>query len=91
MELFMASRDRYSRKLVCSRCENEGFADVSELDDKTGKHVDFRMEELPRGFRVEREAARPEDFMIRCAQCANVFRFAAKSYYASGGEPVERS
>lgn len=83
----MASRDQYSRKLVCSRCEHEGFAEVSEIDDKTGKDVDFRIEALPRGFRIERPAPRPEDTMIRCAQCANVFRFASKSYYAPGGEP----
>jgi hypothetical protein len=61
--------------------------DVSELDDKTGKNVDFRIEEMPRGFRVERAALKPEDFMIRCTECSNIFRFAHKSYYAPGGEP----
>lgn len=83
----MASRDRYSRKLTCLRCEQEGFAEVSELDDKTGKDVDFRIEELPKGFRIERAASKPEESMIRCGACANVFRFSSKSYYAPGGEP----
>lgn len=40
-----------------------------------------------RGFRAERASGDPTDFMIRCAQCGNIFRFLQKTAYAPGGEP----
>ena len=86
----MASRDRYSRKLECSRCGHSGFAEASEIDEKDSAHVDFRIDEMPRGFRAERPSTNPADYMIRCAQCGNIFRFQQKTAYAPGGEPRSR-
>lgn len=86
----MAARDRYSRKLECSNCGHHGFAEVSETDDKRSANVDFRIDEMPRGFRAERPSAIPSEFMIRCSHCGNQFRFAEKTVYAQGGEPRER-
>ncbi len=86
----MASRDRYSRKLECSRCGHSGFAEASEKDEKGASDVDFRIDEMPQGFRVERPSVNPAEFMIRCAQCGNIFRFLQKTAYAPGGEPRAR-
>lgn len=83
----MAARDRYSRKLECSKCGHQGFAEASESDDKSRRDVDFRIDDMPRGFRAERASGDPTDFMIRCAQCGNIFRFLQKTAYAPGGEP----
>ena len=66
----MAARDRYSRKLECSKCGHQGFAEASESDDKSRRDVDFRIDEMPRGFRAERVSGDPTDFMIRCASAA---------------------
>lgn len=83
----MASRDRYSRKLECSKCGHSGFAEVSEIDEKQNPNVDFRIDEMPAGFRAERPSGNPAEYMIRCAQCGNIFRFSQKAAYAPGGEP----
>jgi DNA-directed RNA polymerase subunit RPC12/RpoP len=83
----MAARDRYSRKLECSNCGHQGFAEVSETDDKRSANVDFRVDEMPRGFRAERPSSIPSEFMIRCSHCGNQFRFVEKTAYAQGGEP----
>lgn len=83
----MASRDRYSRKLECSKCGHSGFAEASEVDEKKNKDTDFRIDEMPFGFRIERPSSSPADYMIRCAQCSNIFRFQQRSVYAPGGEP----
>ncbi len=40
------------RKLECSRCGHSGFAEASEKDEKGSTDVDFRIDELPRGFRA---------------------------------------
>lgn len=82
----MASRDRYSRKLECSKCGHAGFAEASETDDKTGDDTDFRIDDMPRGFRPERTSTNAAVFMIRC-HCGNVFPFLQKTAYAPGGEP----
>ena len=82
----MASRDRYSRKLECSKCGHSGFAEVSEIDEKQNPNVDFRIDEMPAGFRAERPSGNPAEYMIRCAQCGNIFRFSQKAAYAPGGE-----
>mgnify|MGYP000864591967 CR=1 FL=1 len=86
----MVSRDRYSRKLECSRCGHSGFAEASEKDEKGGPDVDFRVDEMPRGFRTERPSLDPAQYMVRCAQCGNIFRFLQKTRYAPGGEPRAR-
>jgi rRNA maturation endonuclease Nob1 len=83
----MASRDRYSRKLECSKCGHSGFAEASEQDEKANPDVDFRIDEMPRGFRAERPSRNPAEYMIRCGQCGNIFRFLQKVAYAPGGEP----
>lgn len=83
----MASRDRYSRKLECSRCGHSGFAEASEVDEKGSADLDFRVDEMPRGFRAERASTNPSEFMIRCGQCGHIFRFLQKTAYAPGGEP----
>jgi DNA-directed RNA polymerase subunit RPC12/RpoP len=83
----MAARDRYSRKLECSKCGHQGFAEVSESDQKGRHDLDFRVDEMPRGFRTERASVDPTQFMIRCGQCGNIFRFLQKTAYAPGGEP----
>jgi DNA-directed RNA polymerase subunit RPC12/RpoP len=83
----MASRDRYSRKLECSRCGHSGFAEASERDEKDRADLDFRVDEMPQGFRAERASTNPTEFMVRCAQCGNIFRFLQKTAYAPGGEP----
>ncbi len=86
----MYSRDRYSRKLECSRCGHSGFAEASEKDEKASADVDFRIDEMPLGFRAERPSSNPAEFMIRCAQCGNIFRFLQKTAYSPGGEPRAR-
>ncbi|MFN6985522.1 MAG: hypothetical protein ACK4OI_11830 [Rhizobium oryzihabitans] len=83
----MAARDRYSRKLECSKCGHQGFAEVSESDEKGRPNVDFRVDEMPRGFRTERASGDPTDFMIRCGQSGNKFRFLQKTANSPGGEP----
>lgn len=82
----MAARDRYSRKLECSKCGSSGFAEVSENDDKSRNGRGFRIDEMPSGFRTERASSDPAEFMIRC-RCGNVFRFLSRTVYAPGGEP----
>ncbi|KQV34627.1 MULTISPECIES: hypothetical protein [unclassified Rhizobium] len=82
----MAARDRYSRKLECARCRNEGFAEVSEADDKRLKDPDFKVDFLPAGFTSERPSRDPAKHMIRC-RCGHVFAFKQKSHYAPGGDP----
>jgi transcription elongation factor Elf1 len=83
----MASRDRYSRKLECAKCGHSGFAEASEQDEKRTANVDFRIDEMPQGFRAERPSTNPAEYMIRCGQCGNIFRFLQKVTYAPGGEP----
>ncbi|POO57437.1 hypothetical protein CTT39_01735 [Agrobacterium rosae] len=83
----MASRDRYSRKLECAKCGHSGFAEASEKDEKHYADVDFRIDEMPQGFRTERPSGNPAEYMIRCAQCGSIFRFLQKAAYAPGGEP----
>lgn len=82
----MAARDRYSRKLECSKCGHAGFAEVSESDDRSGSSRDFKIDEMPRGFSTERPSADPRKHMIRCG-CGTVFRFEQNTVYAPGGEP----
>lgn len=82
----MAARDRYSRKLECSKCGHSGFAEVSESDDRSGSSRDFKIDEMPRGFSTERPSVDPRKHMIRCS-CGTVFRFEQKTVYAPGGEP----
>ncbi|MCV3739063.1 hypothetical protein OCK02_23085 [Rhizobium sp. TRM96647] len=83
----MAARDRYSRKLECSKCGRTGFAEVSEDDDPRRKTPGFRIDEMPAGFSTERASSDPARHMVRC-RCGNVFAFQQKTYYAPGGEPA---
>nr|WP_307233398.1 hypothetical protein [Pararhizobium capsulatum] len=82
----MAARDRYSRKLECARCRNEGYAEVSEADRSKRADPDFKVDSLPTGFSTERASRDPAKHTIRC-RCGHVFSFKQKSYYPPGGEP----
>ncbi|QRM55833.1 hypothetical protein [Sinorhizobium sp. BG8] len=82
----MAARDRYSRKLECSKCGQSGFAEASEDDDPKRKSAGFSVDEMPAGFSTERHSGDPAKYMIRC-RCGNVFAFRQKTVYAPGGEP----
>jgi hypothetical protein len=46
----MAARGIYSWKLECLNCVYQGFAEVSEADDKRSANVDFCIDDMPRGF-----------------------------------------
>ncbi|MDF9818022.1 hypothetical protein M2308_000777 [Rhizobium leguminosarum] len=70
----MAIRDRFSKKLSCPQCGNEGFAEASEVDDPKRKHPDFKVDQLPRGFGVQRPSNHQENFMIKC-ECGRKFPF----------------
>lgn len=82
----MAARDRYSRKLECSQCGHNGYAEVSEDDDPRRKNPGFLVDEMPVGFVTEFAANDPRKYMIRC-RCGHKFRFLQKTVYAPGGEP----
>ena len=83
----MAARDRYSRKLECSKCGRSGFAEVSEDDDPKRANPGFLIDEMPAGFSTERPSSDPARHMIRC-RCGNVFAFKQKTHYPPGGEPA---
>lgn len=61
-------------KLSCPQCGNEGFAEASEVDDPKRKHPDFKVDQLPRGFGVQRPSNNQENFMIKC-ECGRKFPF----------------
>lgn len=65
---------RFSKKLNCPQCGNEGFAEASEVDDPKRKHPDFKVDQLPRGFGVQRPSNNQENFMIKC-ECGRKFPF----------------
>ncbi|MDX3927369.1 MAG: hypothetical protein QHC90_16390 [Shinella sp.] len=81
----MAARDRYSRKLECSKCHHTGFAEVSEDDDPRRRNPGFVIDAMPAGFSTERPSSDPAKHMIRC-RCGSVFPFKQKTVYAPGGE-----
>lgn len=83
----MAARDRYSRKLECSKCGQSGFAEVSEDDDPRRANPGFAIDRMPPGFSTERPSSDPAKHMIRC-RCGNVFAFKQKTHYPPGGEPA---
>jgi hypothetical protein len=83
----MVARDRYSRKLECAKCGHNGFAEVSEDDDRRAKYSGFKIDEMPVGFSEERNSGNPAKYMIRC-RCGSVFPFKKKTRYAPGGEPA---
>ncbi len=74
METSMAIRDRFSKKLSCPQCGNTGFAEASEIDDAKRKHPDFKVDQLPRGFGVQRASNHQESFMLKC-ECGRKFPF----------------
>ncbi|WEX75717.1 hypothetical protein PYH37_001898 [Sinorhizobium numidicum] len=82
----MGARDRYSRKLECSKCGASAFADASEDDDPQRKNAGFKVDRMPQGFSTDRPSADPTKHMIRC-RCGSVFPFKRKTVYATGGEP----
>jgi len=79
----MAIRDRFSKKLTCPQCGNSGFAEASEIDDAKRKTPDFKVDQLPRGFFVQRSSVHQESFMLKC-ECGRKFPFRSLAEAAAG-------
>lgn len=79
----MALRDRFSKKLTCPQCGNSGFAEASENDDSRRKHPGFSVDQLPRGFFMQRASNYQETSMIKC-ECGRKFPFRSLSEAGAG-------
>jgi hypothetical protein len=76
LEMDMAVRDRFSKKLTCPQCGHSGFAEASEDDDRHRKHPGFAIDLLPKGFYEQRPSKYQESSIIRC-HCGRKFPFRA--------------
>jgi hypothetical protein len=76
LENAMAARDRFSKKLTCPQCGNNGFAEASEDEHRVRKHPGFAVDKMPKGFFEQRSSNFQESYVVRC-QCGRKFPFRA--------------
>ena len=68
----MAARDRFTRQITCPKCGVIGTAEVSEDDHPYMRSPGFSVDDLPPGFKVEKESNWRHETYIKC-DCGEVF------------------
>lgn len=65
----MAARDRFELQICCPQCGTQGEAKVSEDDYPFMRSPRFRIDELPAGFVVVKQAAHRQNTVLIHTSC----------------------